>query len=94
MKHFYKKITTLEANNLNTFYAENIEVRVRSLMANAKSQIDFKTLHTDYLSVRNNTILNVRIFLFSSLSMSKSNSKITFMKEPNTSFNKSKALKA
>lgn len=30
-------------------------------MANAKSQIDFKTLHTDYLSVRNNTILNFLI---------------------------------
>ena len=46
-------------NTLETYYAENIEVRVRNLMANAKSQIDFKTLHTDYLSVRNNTILNV-----------------------------------
>jgi hypothetical protein len=46
-------------NNLETYYAENIEVRVRNLMAKAKSQIDFKTLHNDYLSVRNNTILTV-----------------------------------
>lgn len=48
-------------NNLETYYAENIEVRVRNLMAKAKSQIDFKTLHNDYLSVRNNTILTFLI---------------------------------
>ncbi len=59
--HFYRKISRHEMLNLEAFYTENIEVRVRSLMANAKSQIDFKTLHTDYLSVRNNTILNVKI---------------------------------
>lgn len=56
---FYKKITRHEMQNLETFYAENIEVRIRSLMATAKSQIDFKTLHSDYISVRNNTILSV-----------------------------------
>jgi hypothetical protein len=48
-------------NNLEAYYAENIEVRIRNLMATAKSQIDFKTLHNEYLSVRNNTILNVFI---------------------------------
>lgn len=45
--------------NLEVYYAQNIEVRVRNLMANARSQIDFKALHNDYLAVRNNTILNV-----------------------------------
>lgn len=30
-------------------------------MAKAKSQIDFKTLHNDYLSIRNNTILTFLI---------------------------------
>jgi hypothetical protein len=49
-------------NNLHTYYAENIEVRIRNLMATAKSQIDFKTIHNDYLSVRNNTILNVTFY--------------------------------
>lgn len=49
----------MEMRNLEAYYAENIEVRVRNLMAHAKSQIDFKTLHNDYLTVRNNTILNV-----------------------------------
>lgn len=28
-------------------------------MSVAKSQIDYKALHNDYLTVRNNTILNV-----------------------------------
>lgn len=30
-------------------------------MANARSQIDFKSLHNDYLIIRNNTILNFLI---------------------------------
>ena len=46
-------------NNLEVYFAENVEVRVRNLMAKAKSQIDYKTLHSDYMTVRNNTILNV-----------------------------------
>ena len=69
---FYKKISQHEMLNLEAYYAENIEVRVRNLMAKAKSQIDFKTLHTDYLSIRNNTILNVTAILLSSSSTSKS----------------------
>lgn len=56
---FYRKITHMEMMNLEIYYAENIEVRVRNLMAKAKSQIDFKTIHNDYMGVRNNTILNV-----------------------------------
>ena len=91
--HFYRKIAHHEMNNLEAYYAENIEVRVRNLMAKAKSQIDFKTLHTDYLSVRNNTILNVKLPLFSSSSTSKSCSRTTSTNEPTTFLNKQKLLK-
>lgn len=59
LNRFYRKITQMEMANLETYYAENVEVRVRNLMAVAKSQIDYKALHNDYLTVRNNTILNV-----------------------------------
>lgn len=59
LNRFYRKIYGMEMRNLEVYYAENIEVRVRNLMANARSQIDFKALHNDYLIVRNNTILNV-----------------------------------
>lgn len=58
---FYRHISEMEMVNLEVYYAENIEVRVRNLMGVAKSQIDFKTLHNDYVSVRNNTILNFLI---------------------------------
>lgn len=57
----------MEMMNLEIYYAENIEVRVRNLMAKAKSQIDFKTIHNDYMGVRNNTILNV-LFIVSLVS--------------------------
>lgn len=50
-------------NNLEVYFAENVEVRVRNLMAKAKSQIDYKTLHSDYMTVRNNTILNVILYI-------------------------------
>ena len=50
-------------NNLEVYFAENVEVRVRNLMAKAKSQIDYKTLHSDYMTVRNNTILNVFLYI-------------------------------
>lgn len=83
--HFYRKIAHHEMETLDAYYAENIEVRVRNLMAKAKSQIDFKTLHTDYLSVRNNTILNVKLPLFSSSLTSKSHSRTTSTKELKTS---------
>jgi hypothetical protein len=63
LNRFYRKITVMEMTNLEVYYAENIEVRIRNLMANAKSQIDFKTLHNDYLSVRNNTILTVTYYI-------------------------------
>ena len=49
----------MEMANLDIYYSENVESRVRNLMATAKTQIDFKALHNEYLSVRNNTLLNV-----------------------------------
>lgn len=48
-----------EVCNLETYYHENIENRVRSLMAVAKSQLDYKTVHNDYKAVRNDSITNV-----------------------------------
>lgn len=48
-----------EAITLDTYYHENIEARVRSLMAIAKGQLDYKTLHNEYKLVRNESISNV-----------------------------------
>lgn len=59
LNRFYRKITSMEMKNLDVYYAENIEARVRKLMSIAKQQIDFKALHGEYLSIRNNTLLNV-----------------------------------
>lgn len=51
----------MEMGNLDTYYAQNVQVRVRNLMAIAKNQIDFKLIHADYVSVRNNLLLSFLI---------------------------------
>jgi hypothetical protein len=66
LTRFYAKISIMELVNLETYYSENVEVRCRNLMALAKSQIEYKLVHNDYISVRNNTLLNV-ITLFISV---------------------------
>lgn len=58
---FYKKISSMEMQNLSTYYAENAEVKIRKLMSEAKSQIEYKLVHNDYVSIRNNTLLNFLI---------------------------------
>lgn len=60
LHRFYKKIFSHESINLETYWAENTEARVRNLMVTAKKQLDFKAVHTEYLSVRNNCLLNVQ----------------------------------
>ena len=71
LNRFYRKIAAMEMDNLDHYYAENVESRVRNLMATAKTQLDYKALHGEYLNIRNNTILNVNNRLSSSLSTSK-----------------------
>lgn len=61
LTRFYTKISIMELNNLETYYQENVEARCRNLMALAKSQIEYKSVHNDYISVRNNSLLNVDI---------------------------------
>eukprot|EP00919_Chromeraceae_sp_WS-2016_P002607 GHVR01006371.1.p1 GENE.GHVR01006371.1~~GHVR01006371.1.p1 ORF type:complete len:191 (+),score=4.30 GHVR01006371.1:146-718(+) len=61
LNRFYRKIASMEMMNLDTYYNENIEVRVRNLMSIAKSQIEYKLIHNDYMSIRNNLILNYLI---------------------------------
>jgi hypothetical protein len=65
LNRFYAKISIMELINLETYYQENVEVRCRNLMALAKSQIEYKTVHNDYISVRNNSLLNVRFSFIS-----------------------------
>jgi len=45
--------------NVETYWAENTEVRIRNLMSTAREQIEYKAVHGDYLSIRNNSLLNV-----------------------------------
>lgn len=45
--------------NVETYYQENVESRVRNLMAVAKSQLEYKLVHNDYMQVRNNSLLGV-----------------------------------
>lgn len=59
LSRFYKKILNHELVNVETYWAENTEARVRNLMMTAKEQIDFKSVHEQYMSVRNNCLLNV-----------------------------------
>lgn len=49
----------MEMSNLDTYYNENAEARTRNLMSIAKSQIEYKMVHNEYLGIRNNTLLNV-----------------------------------
>lgn len=75
LNRFYRKITAMEMANIDIYYAENVEARVRNLMNVAKQQIDFKSLHTQYLSIRNNTLLSVTPHSLSSSSASRSSSR-------------------
>jgi hypothetical protein len=58
-----------------------MEVRIRSLMAAAKFQMDYKTVHNNYLQIRNNTLLNVHNIEFSFLLMNKFQQKIIYINE-------------
>ena len=62
LTRFYSKISIMELINLETYYQENVEARCRNLMALAKSQIEYKSVHNDYISVRNNSLLSVIIY--------------------------------
>lgn len=59
LTRFYSKISIMEIVNLETYYQENVEARCRNLMALAKSQIEYKSVHNDYVAIRNNSLLNV-----------------------------------
>eukprot|EP00178_Gracilaria_changii_P027675 TRINITY_DN9037_c0_g1_i1.p1 TRINITY_DN9037_c0_g1~~TRINITY_DN9037_c0_g1_i1.p1 ORF type:complete len:174 (+),score=15.83 TRINITY_DN9037_c0_g1_i1:393-914(+) len=61
LNRFYRKITMMELGNLEAYYQENVEAKIRSLMAVAKSQIDYKTVHNEYISIRNNALLSFMI---------------------------------
>jgi len=61
LTRFYRKLLNLELSNVETYWAENTEVRIRNLMSTAKEQIEYKSVHGDYLSIRNNTLLNFLI---------------------------------
>lgn len=65
----------LELTNVETYWAENTEVRIRNLMSTAKEQIEYKSVHGDYLSIRNNTLLNVARVVSSSSSPSRLHSR-------------------
>lgn len=67
LTRFYSKISIMELMNLETYYQENVEARCRNLMALAKSQIEYKTVHNEYISVRNNSLLSVNFFVILSL---------------------------
>ncbi len=51
----------MEVRNLEAYYNDNVEFRVRKLMAVAKSQIEYKAVHNDYVSVRNDSLMNVQL---------------------------------
>ena len=61
LSRFYRKLFAMESTNVETYWAENTEVRIRNLMSTAKEQIEYKAVHADYLSIRNNSLLNVRV---------------------------------
>lgn len=84
LSRFYRKLLSMEVTNVETYWAENTEARVRNLMSTAREQIEYKSVHADYLSIRNNALLNVYLPPYSSLSTNKSLLKIIFTREPRT----------
>jgi hypothetical protein len=62
LTRFYHKLLSMEVGNVETYWAENTETRVRNLMSTAKEQIEYKAVHGDYLSIRNNSLLSVTIY--------------------------------
>ncbi len=81
LTRFYRKLLNLEISNVETYWAENTEVRIRNLMSTAKEQIEYKSVHGDYLSIRNNALLNVSLLRLSSSFLSKLPSRTTFTPE-------------
>lgn len=59
LTRFYRRILNLELTNVESYWAENTEARIRNLMSTAKEQIEYKSVHTDYMSIRNNALLTV-----------------------------------
>lgn len=51
----------MELTNVETYWAENTETRVRNLMSTAKEQIEYKSVHGDYLPIRNHSLLSFLI---------------------------------
>lgn len=84
LNRFYRKLMSMEVANVETYWAENTEARVRNLMSTAREQIEYKSVHADYLSIRNNALLNVPIPPYSSLSTSKSLLRTMSTREPRT----------
>ena len=71
LSRFYRKLLGMELANVETYWAENTEARVRNLMTTAKEQIEYKSVHADYLSIRNNSLLSVLYIPPSSSSRSR-----------------------
>lgn len=55
---FYRRVAANEVYNFEVFYHENIENKIRDLLRNAKSQLDYFYLHKDYDAVRVSSIRN------------------------------------
>lgn len=62
LTRFYRKLAAMEIYNMEIYWAENVEARVRNLISIAKSQIEYKLVHNDYMNVRNNCLLNVSLY--------------------------------
>jgi len=53
---FYRRVAANELYNFEVFYHENIELKIRELLAMTKSQLEFWDLHREFLDVKAQSI--------------------------------------
>jgi len=58
LARFYRRIAANELYNFEVFYHENVELRIRELIAMTKSQLQFWDLHREFLNVKAESVNN------------------------------------
>lgn len=58
LTRFYRRIAANECYNFEVFYHENIELRMRELIQNTRSQLQYWELHRDFINVKSESVTN------------------------------------
>lgn len=58
LARFYRRIAANECYNFEVFYHENIELRMRELIRETRSQLEYWELHRDFINVKSESVTN------------------------------------